>query len=373
MNKNHWLISPAWDGLWVFSGLWFALLILGAYPLGKAAVVSLLIGTGVGSWFFGWGHMLSPVITAWTIKDFRSAMLQDKRLYIFPPLLILVIVFSLTGIALYTHGRSRLTPLLGLGVVYFLWNSWHFAMQHFGFLSIYRHRAGQREIFERNADRLFCFLATFLLVGAAWYVQGARFGLFLDWVPRPRSITAWQSVITMAAVLPSAGMIVYEWRKPNASIPKLFYYALIGIQPVLLCRSYGLFSLPVFTASHWIAEVGLMSKIHASNKTPLSPVRNLRVRFIAGVGLFAVLSFAIQRFDLFDSQSLFWEFVALKDFSAKLDGLAPWTRFCLLLLTGGFISSGLYHFLYDYYLFSFRRAAPRNVIAPLMLTTLEYN
>ena len=204
-------------------------------------------------------------------------------------------------------------------------------------------------------------------------MQGARFGIFLNWVPGPRSIQSWQYGITSAAVLLSAGMIVYEWRKPNASVPKLLYYVLIGAQPVLICRSYGLFSFPVFTASHWIAEVGLMSKIHASHQSPSSPVRDPRMRFVAGAGLFAVLSFAIQRFDLFDSQSFFWEFVALKDFSSQLGGLSSWTRFCLLLLIGGFISSGLYHFLYDFYLFSFRRAAPRNVIGPLILTKLEHN
>jgi hypothetical protein len=103
------------------------------------------------------GHSLSPIVLAWSHGGFRRIMVERKAKYILLPTLIFsgsALVGCLTSLGLtdYRAGPHRMFEVAGwsnpfpiMVWVYMIWNAYHFGMQNFGVLSIYRRRREQQE------------------------------------------------------------------------------------------------------------------------------------------------------------------------------------------------------------------------------------
>jgi hypothetical protein len=139
-----WVRSPWWDGFWILSGL----------PIGLALI---FLPPAVGFLFFTaaifleTGHAFSPIVLAWSHAGLRRIAMDRWVEFVASPLLVFVGVF--------------LVPTNVVFGIYYAWNIYHFGMQNFGVLSLYK-RNQARSLDGRVRDALICLGLTAFGMGA---------------------------------------------------------------------------------------------------------------------------------------------------------------------------------------------------------------
>jgi hypothetical protein len=141
----RWIRSAWWDGIWIFSGV----------PIGAVLATELVPWGVIFPTFLALniGHLVAPIGMAWSHDGFRQVMLAQKRKYIYLPILIFAAgtligatvstVFELNPITLAVRVRSEsdlIRPFVLMLTIYFVWNAYHFGMQNYGLLRLYRSR-----------------------------------------------------------------------------------------------------------------------------------------------------------------------------------------------------------------------------------------
>jgi hypothetical protein len=139
-----WVRSPWWDGFWILSGL----------PIGLALV---FLPPAVGFLFFTaavfleTGHAFSPIVLTWSDAGLRRIAMDRWVEFVAFPLSLFVGVFFV--------------PTEVVFGIYYAWNIYHFGMQNFGVLSLYkRKQAGSPD--RRLRDGLLCLVLTVVGMGA---------------------------------------------------------------------------------------------------------------------------------------------------------------------------------------------------------------
>jgi hypothetical protein len=156
-----WVRNPWWDGFWLLSGL----------PIGIAL---MLFVPGPGIWYMAitimileTGHVISPMILAWTKPGLRRIVSREWGMHIALPIGLVA--------------GCLLAPWQMVFSIYFAWNIWHFGMQIFGVSCLY-HRPGSPTAHFWRA--LGCVLFTAFSIGLLpFFGEGPRthalsFGVF---------------------------------------------------------------------------------------------------------------------------------------------------------------------------------------------------
>jgi hypothetical protein len=139
-----WVRNPWWDGFWILSGL----------PIGLALV---FLPSAVGFLFFTaavfleTGHAFSPIVLTWSDAGLRRIAMDRWAEFVALPPLVFVGVF--------------LVPTEVVFGIYYAWNIYHFGMQNFGVLSLYK-RKQARSPDGRVRDGLLCLVLTAFGMGA---------------------------------------------------------------------------------------------------------------------------------------------------------------------------------------------------------------
>lgn len=145
-NQMSWRLGPVSDCVWVFSGLPLGLVFaLGLIPLSVLVPCFIAINTA---------HLLAPVAMAWSHRGFRIEMRRHKSKFVALPLALIVLGLIAAGLswalgdtieinqvtlaAKFLDASNMVHPLGLLAAVYFVWNLYHFGMQNYGFLRLYR-------------------------------------------------------------------------------------------------------------------------------------------------------------------------------------------------------------------------------------------
>ena len=162
--RNVWLRSPLWDSVWILSGLW---LIIPATLLVQAPSVLLtvlLVGTAL-LWL---SHRFATVYSSFFTPAYRPLLRSQKTRFVLLPVAILTatILFCLAPQSVF--GLAPLHKLQILGTIFFVVNTYHFGVQHYGVLSIYRIRAGQSSSDQfKQYECYFCIAVGGVLVAMA--------------------------------------------------------------------------------------------------------------------------------------------------------------------------------------------------------------
>jgi hypothetical protein len=140
----RWIRSPRWDGFWILSGLPIGLALASLPP----AMGFLFFTAAV---FLETGHAFSPIVLAWSHAGLRRIAMDRWVESVAFPLLVFVGVF--------------LIPIYAVFGIYYAWNIYHFGMQNFGVLSLYK-RKQARSPDGRVRDGLLCLGLTAFGMGA---------------------------------------------------------------------------------------------------------------------------------------------------------------------------------------------------------------
>ncbi len=354
---SPWLVSPLWDSLWLFSGLWLLSVLLVATPLGKAGFISSAFFIGGFAILWG-GHILSPMLCAWSTPKLRSHLRENKFNLITIPLVILASscalgVFSINASQPPNPWFQAKWEITGIGylmgLTFLVWNTWHFASQHYGVLSIYRIRAKQFESFDKRFDRFFCLFMTGVLLPISWYTQSARLDMLFEYLPTPKPMGRLAITVIVISVILLAYALKKEWGRSTRSVPKLIYLTSIGVQPIFGTISYPLYHFAIFSMAHWIVAIALAARIQ-SNK--------YNQKFAVHAAFFLCLS--IPMYFLF--RSTYFVNWLLDVFAVNV------TINVTGLLIGFAYGITFVHFIYDRYIYSFRRPEIKDSIGKHLLT-----
>lgn len=384
--RQPWIRSPLWDGCWIFSGMWAPVLCVFGYlyyygldaglssdapPFHQDHFVLFLTSLGVL-------HRLSSIHAVVLSPILKQEVRANPRRYVAVPLAIVAMTMALAlaftfhpAFAFIGTPSGQLWAFYALAIAVILWDRWHFAMQEFGVLSIYRARATQTAAKDRRFDRWYV-VALMLVVNSVLYLR-AGFGddLYVLW--GGTGVGAWygQASLEQLALLSCVGAaaligaaVLRELRHGRRSWPKLLYYLLIGSHTLILYfvpRGLSLFFLS-YVFHHWMVAVGLFNRLTLNSYAADSRFARAR-RYVMRVGPWLVLCVLA---------SLFF---APLDFTGRLtplptvDAFADTTTLARViagLAIGAFFAFSFLHYYYDRCLYSFSVAGVRRAVGPLL-------
>jgi hypothetical protein len=267
LKRQAWIRSGAWDGFWMLSGAPIALALILSGPSQRLAFFFLVV-------LMETGHTLSPIILAWTHAGFRRLMLDHKAKFVLLPLAVFVAAILIGGITslgftAYESGPHHLfqmtgwdNPLPVLVWVYLVWNAYHFGMQNYGVLSIYRRKqtlltaankivepkpeqnsGGMRQC---RIDLTFCLLMTCTAMAIAMPVW------FMHW-------PGLQSICIVLSLTATSGMAWREIQK-GMGLPRLIFILTDGFALALVWWN-PLVGFAVYSVNHWLVAIGLSSHV----------------------------------------------------------------------------------------------------------------
>jgi hypothetical protein len=193
-----WIRSPWWDGIWILSGVPIGCLLVLAIVYVTPQVL-ILLGAGL----LGTAHLMAPIALAWDRPDLRAMALSKPLKFIGLPLLLLALaavvgsisavlpldaVLDISKISVRSPADLQ-NPQIVLMLIYAAWNAYHFGMQNFGVLSIYRAKSGGGQ---RSWDMTFC-LVTVAVATLLPFVPRLPFAQYL-YLP-----TQWGIIVVAAA------------------------------------------------------------------------------------------------------------------------------------------------------------------------------
>lgn len=378
--RSPWLVSPSWDAFWLLSGAWLLAIVACAQALGRAA--SLLAVAQPALLFFVWGaHDMSPSVSCWSVRGTREALLRNKGPFIYRPLALLVLSMGAFAASQWLRETrpdafraSLWKPHFLILLLYFVASTRHFAVQHFGVLSLYRRRLGRDGDRDWTVDRAYALVIAAVLLPCAWLLQPVRgelepFYLLFHRAPGPTGFWGWAVIAADAAVV--AAMAVYELTRERRSLPRLLYLGIIGVQPALSVLWYSFYNFPLYALAHYLVEIGLTSRILNSpleGPLPGEPAsfsgtwRGAAVRVALLLGLGAIWYAVLFKFAL----------VPYLVRGHALAAGAAWTperairvaRLYRSAFAGAFFGSAFNHFTYSRYAYLFRKPEIRENMAP---------
>jgi hypothetical protein len=388
---SPWIESPRWDVTWMFAGLWAPALAALAFLLTHGVgthQVQRAFGAGVESFAFIYLplsvlHRISTTYAVLATPILRDDRRSNPARYLYVPAgivlccILLALAFTFhDAFAFMPSLHGRLWGFFVLAYVMFAWERWHFCAQEFGVLSIYRARARQSAPADKRFDRVFTIVL--MLIVNIVLVFRAGFRDLREVVLYGTPLAGYRGEllepIALAAFVLGAGWmvsaIVRELRHPQRSLPKLWFYGLVGSHSLLLYffpDRLGLFFLS-YVFHHWMVSVGLFGRItlHAYEAQPGRPdaTRAPLARLLVGVapmlGVTLVLYLTCAQLDRAGNLSPVPDAMIFAGASVGAKLLAG-------VIIGLFFAINYLHYYYDRCFYAFSSPAVRKAVVPLLL------
>jgi hypothetical protein len=322
-------------------------------------------------------HRLTSIHAVLASPILRDEIRTDPRRYLWVPAVILGTTLLLAqafvfhpAFAFLGSAHGQMWAFFVLAYVMILWERWHFCMQEFGVLSLYRGRARQFALADRRFDRAYVVLLM-LVVNMVLYVcqgfgderqvllGGTRLSTLQGPIFEPLAGAAF--AVGMLGLVVAVGR---EWRHRQRSIPKLLFYVLVGLHTlVLYClpQALGLFFLS-YVFHHWMVAVGLFNRIML-NSQPEATALGRAGALLRNVGPVFALCLVVQLF--FEPLNKAANLSPVPD-TLWFSGASPLARCFSGVAIGGFFAFNFLHYYYDRCLYSFTRPGVRKAVMPLL-------
>ncbi|MBF2053719.1 MAG: hypothetical protein IGS03_09690 [Candidatus Sericytochromatia bacterium] len=334
---SPWLRSPAWDGFWLLSGLWLPVLLL-LLPDGPAQL--LILGLTLCGWL---AHRFASVWLALSAAAYRPVLQARPGYFWGLPLLLgaslLLVVFGPDSL----WPGSRLQRFAALMLLDYLFSLYHFAMQHYGVLALYRSRLphGQQNRHLQRMDWWLCLLVSGALALLLDLLHGdlnVFFGLPTPPVAAP--IVGGLRLLLGVAIVSFWGWQSWQYRCQQQGLPRLLYLSsLCGLGLLSLLISPLLY-LVLIQIQHWLVALGISGHMLSHSQTAghqRSPWPAL-----AGLVLLSCLLTPVLEADYYILHGFNLEVLAVSGLLAQLS----WEPAVYALGCLGLFSSWL-HYIYD--------------------------
>ncbi len=389
LPSSPWLRSPLWDGIWLLSGLWLVLL---ALLLQQTSLEWFYISGTFTLWL---AHRFGTTYLAFCSPTYHSLIQKHSFRFILAPLLIGFGVFGFLLLPQTWIPFNRIQRIMLLGFVDYFFSLYHFAVQHYGVVSIYRVRAGQRpDASQKRWEKLYCLGMGGGMVLIAEILHGTSF--LAQWhempfpqVKEPHTILEgldadliyrclFAGMLWVAVCTAFLGMI--ELRRGTASLPKLLYILSLGGLGIAAFYLDPFTFLMIWNLQHWLVALGLTSHM-AVNGAHLSISQDRHhgsawYRFWnrinrhrwSTLAVLVLCSIVLTPFFEVDTTSESDRYGHLL-FPVILQLLENSTL--LIILVGLGFSTGFIHYLMDRSLFRFSHPATRQRSLPLLLSSFS--
>ncbi|MEZ4316655.1 MAG: hypothetical protein R3F61_04105 [Myxococcota bacterium] len=367
-ERPPWIVSPGWDAFWILSGLWLWALYaaVSRFELGMAAFGALVAGQVIWATV----HSFATTYTVMFSPVFAEARKERPMRFLGIPALIFAVSM---GLGLYVGIGPKMEDGAGFGLAnwgfalylaaFFLGHFWHFAQQDFGVLSLYRTRKAQFRPIDRTVDLVYSRFTT-LVVQPIVYL----FALYeLPWselivsglpISHDTARTA-ATIAVFASMAASVGILGFELSKPNRSIPKLYYLAIIAFHPLTLYYvpdGYGLLYAFVYLFSHWMVAISLAWRVNRNHAVKqANPARAIGLYLLAFGGM--CLAACLVHWNLAPRSPL-----TADDYTGIVGHLGLGAS----LVLGYALGEQMVHYYCDRALFSFKDAYVRQNVGPLL-------
>ena len=345
-TQSNWINCLFWDLTWFQSAIWIFPLFIGIfYFLGEFEFQFLITLFFI---FFRLVHTYFSAYICLAHPEYRLVSRELNFRFYFIPFLIagsLILFFILPSdlLPLTTQERFNLYSLIFFPLTY-----WHYALQHYGVISMYRSKAGQvLSSFHFNLEKCFCHLSTTFLITILMLknYHDVSFGSFsirefflipaLDW-----------NLIAFCLILPMVICLTYQEIKTSIpSFPKLLYIWSVGMMALIVTSQDLLISWMLLDLQHFLVVFGLGGHI-LSRKTVGSKRNGLIVNSAILVSVSVLLSLIYFYFNAHTADKKYG--VVLKHF---LDHGRNETL--NLYFYGFFIATGISHYYFDRLAFRF--------------------
>ena len=273
-RPRPWVRGPAWDAVWMLSGLWLAPLVLllsaGPGDARDGPLDSLYFALTALFWL---GHRVGSAWVAYGTEAYAPLRRAHRGRVTFVPLALAAVCFALVLPPDHAIPFTRAQRVMGCVIVDYVLVTYHFASQHFGVLSLYRLRAGRVGATGlRRLDRLFALGVGGALVVVAEVTAGTVY--FMDvWIHpwlSPAAVAAAAATIRAAGIAvagaATVGMLVVEMRSAQPSLPRAAYVLSVAAMVVVAFHVKSPFVfLVLWSAQHWIVATGLTTLVVRGN------------------------------------------------------------------------------------------------------------
>jgi hypothetical protein len=338
-----WIRSPWWDGIWILSGIPFgaALTGLSTWLPTSAIILWTVLLTQTG-------HLLSPMVLAWSHEDFRAIILRRRIKFVVVPMAILIGA-ALIGVVAGRHvpnmrfdainfafaaGPTTFAefknPFMAMVALYAAWNAYHFGKQAFGVMSIYRHKQGGYGSRQRRIDLLYCCTVVWAAMVMPFIPRIAQ-GVhdLVGWPTAPHPFLDYVKPVYLgAAIVLITAMLGCEWFS-GRSLSRAIFILADGLGLILIWQ-FGLWGFAIISLNHWLVAIGIASHIRG-NSLNCSPWPFAMAVMGVGFALFCLL---------------FVDFAEVPE-----HGLSTATLTFTTTTVGFRLGLGFVHFLYDRWLY----------------------
>lgn len=389
MQSNVWLRSRAYDLFFLHAGLWTMLIVI---PLaGNDVLKPFHFTLGVLFWI---GHRLATAYLAFCQQAYQELLVEQRTRFVTVPLVFTVVVFVMLLIPESILPIPLLYRVLPLAVLDFAWEFYHFTMQHYGVVSVYRIRAQQDPgaVQEKRLEKIFCMTVFGGGIPAAvvYHSLVTLSANNADFIIPGWAIQTFRFLAIAFALGFTARMVIKELSIANTSMPKIMYMIAVGV-PVSLALILDSMApaLLVLAIQHWLVAVGISAHM-ASGTGPVRKAPNAWYRFWGFVNrtpfrvlvvmcIFSAVLAPVMEFSdverrlavktwrgmfsptMTERSYVYWGEMYLDWFS----GLGEHTVLMFFVAAG--FSFGFVHYLMDRAIFRFSNAATRRSSLPLLL------
>jgi hypothetical protein len=281
-SAGDWLVSPAFDLLFLANLGWLLALVPGYVAADGAAHVEFW-----QVYFLTTPHRWLTLLLVAADPDRRAG-----RRFIFPALAALALV-AIAGVYLSTGAFTCLV------LVDYVWNGWHFGAQHAGVLRVYSLKTGGgRPWLEKHGLRLFIFYV--ILRSAGWWTG--------EWEADPTAAGWLRLADAVALIVPAAliglALVGQPWQRPGkvtylASVCGLYALLLVALAESLRSLVVALtVAAALFHAVEYLALVthyAWRRRTVGSDGLFRTVARHWLVALAAFVLLFGTLAAVVQR------------------------------------------------------------------------------
>jgi len=291
--QKGWILSPLYDVIFIFGGSIAALLILTLKEMGNSASTDLSILTlFVVSFALNGGHMVAGLsLLIFNREERARAKRVEPRIYKQCLAIILVCLALFGGSAILFSQASDSDafrfPIRIAGFLYFLWNGWHFGMQQFGLLQIYRKKHGITTNIDRHFDRVQCLLFVSIIPSLLLFSIGRRDDFFESYFGNLEVLNSHRTEIFFVAIVMACLAIARVSYKKHWRWPIALCYAGIFLIPFAMSFNPVLFIFLAAFGPHYLQEIFLITVIGSSEDSDGQRLVKKSVMFFGFVVLIA--------------------------------------------------------------------------------------